>query len=49
AVPALDVVVGGHTHAEVAAAAAVGKTLVCSAYEYGVYLGRLDLEVTDGG
>jgi len=49
AVPALDVVVGGHTHTEVAELAVVGTTLVCSAHEYGVYLGRLDLEVTDGG
>jgi 5'-nucleotidase/UDP-sugar diphosphatase len=49
AVPALDVVVGGHTHTEVAEPATVGTTFVCSAREYGVYLGRLDLEVSDGG
>jgi 5'-nucleotidase/UDP-sugar diphosphatase len=49
AVPALDVVVGGHTHTEVDTPAKVGKTLVCSAYEYGIYLGRMDLDVDDEG
>jgi len=49
AVPALDVVVGGHTHTMVEEPAVVGKTSVCSAYEYGMYLGRMDLEVADGG
>ena len=49
AVPALDVVVGGHTHTEVDTPAKVGDTLVCSAYEYGIYLGRMDLDVDDEG
>jgi 2',3'-cyclic-nucleotide 2'-phosphodiesterase (5'-nucleotidase family) len=49
AVPALDVVVGGHTHTEVDAPAKAGTTLVCSAYEYGIYLGRMDLDVGDDG
>jgi 5'-nucleotidase/UDP-sugar diphosphatase len=48
-VPELDVVVGGHTHTEVDEPAKVGKTLVCSAYEYGIYLGRMDLEIGEGG
>ncbi len=49
AVPALDIVVGGHTHTEVDKPAVVGKALVCSAYEYGIYLGRMDLEIGDDG
>ena len=48
-VPELDVVVGGHTHTKVDEPARVGKTLVCSAYEYGIYLGRMDLEIADAG
>lgn len=49
AVPAFDVIVGGHTHTEVDTPAKVGETLVCSAYEYGIYLGRMDLDVDDEG
>jgi 5'-nucleotidase/UDP-sugar diphosphatase len=49
AVPELDVVVGGHTHTEVDEPAKAGKAVVCSAYEYGIYLGRMDLEVDDEG
>jgi 5'-nucleotidase/UDP-sugar diphosphatase len=48
-VPELAVVVGGHTHTEVDEPAKVGTTLVCSAYEYGIYLGRMDLEIGDDG
>ncbi len=48
-VPELDVIVGGHTHTKVDEPAKVGKTLVCSAYEYGIYLGRMDLGVGDDG
>jgi 2',3'-cyclic-nucleotide 2'-phosphodiesterase (5'-nucleotidase family) len=49
AVPELDVVVGGHTHTLVAEPVAAGNAVVCSAYEYGIYLGRMDLEVADDG
>ncbi len=48
-VPRFDVVVGGHTHTKVDEPAKVGTTLVCSAYEYGIYLGRMDLEIGDDG
>jgi 2',3'-cyclic-nucleotide 2'-phosphodiesterase (5'-nucleotidase family) len=44
-VPGIDVIVGGHSHTKVETPARVGKTLVCQAYEYGAYLGRIDLEV----
>jgi 5'-nucleotidase/UDP-sugar diphosphatase len=49
AVPELDVVVGGHTHTEVDKPARAGNAVVCSAYEYGIFLGRMDLEVDDDG
>ncbi len=49
AVPALDLVVGGHSHTKVDRLELVGDTPVCSAYEYGEYLGRIDLDVNDDG
>jgi 2',3'-cyclic-nucleotide 2'-phosphodiesterase (5'-nucleotidase family) len=49
AVPDLDVVVGGHTHTKVTEPAKAGGAVVVSAYEYGIYLGRLDLDIGDAG
>lgn len=48
-VPELDVVVSGHTHTHIGEMVARGGTIICSAYEYGMYLGRMDLEIVDGG
>jgi 5'-nucleotidase/UDP-sugar diphosphatase len=48
AVPGIDVIVGGHTHTRVERPEQVGATLVLQAFERGVVLGRLDLEVTEG-
>lgn len=47
-VPALDVIVGGHSHTKVDEAARVGNTLIVQAKSYGQYLGRLDLAIEDG-
>jgi len=47
AVPGIDVIVGGHTHTKIEQPETIGKTLVLQAFERGVFLGRLDLEVTD--
>lgn len=47
-VPALDVIVGGHSHTQVDEAVRVGSTLVVQAKAYGEYLGRLDLVIDDG-
>ena len=47
-VPALDVVVGGHSHTEVQEAALAGNAVVVQAKSYGEYLGRLDLMIEDG-
>ena len=49
AVPALDVVVGGHTHTKVTEPARAGNAVVVSDYEYGEFLGRLDLDLGDDG
>ncbi len=48
AVPGIDVIVGGHTHTKVEQPESIGGTLVLQAFERGVFLGRLDLEVADG-
>jgi len=47
-VPALDVIVGGHSHTEVDEAASAGNAVVVQAKSYGEYLGRLDLMIDDG-
>ena len=47
-VPALDLIVGGHSHTQVDEAARVGNALVVSAKSYGEYLGRLDLVIDNG-
>ncbi len=48
AVPGIDVIVGGHSHVRLEQPAAVGGTLIVQAFERGVVLGRLDLEVEGG-
>lgn len=48
AVPALDVIVGGHSHTEVPVAQRAGNAIVVQAKSYGEFLGRLDLTVDDG-
>ncbi len=47
-VPALDVIVGGHSHTEVQEAALAGNAVIVQAKSYGEYLGRLDLMIEDG-
>ncbi|MBD3291937.1 MAG: multifunctional 2',3'-cyclic-nucleotide 2'-phosphodiesterase/5'-nucleotidase/3'-nucleotidase [Armatimonadia bacterium] len=47
-VPALDVIVGGHSHTRVDEAVMVDGTPVVQAYAYGQYLGRLDLMIDEG-
>jgi len=48
AAPGIDVIIGGHTHTRIEKPATIGETLLLQAYERGVFLGRLDLEVTKG-
>ncbi|MFW5868207.1 MAG: bifunctional metallophosphatase/5'-nucleotidase, partial [Armatimonadota bacterium] len=48
AVPALDVVVGGHSHTMLEESVSAGNAVVVQAKSYGEYLGRLDLVIDDG-
>jgi 2',3'-cyclic-nucleotide 2'-phosphodiesterase (5'-nucleotidase family) len=48
AVPGIDVIVGGHTHTKVEQPETVDGAIVLQAFERGVFLGRLDLDVTGG-
>lgn len=47
-VPGIDVIVGGHSHTLLETGTVVGDTLIVQDGEYGQYLGRVDLTVTDG-
>jgi 5'-nucleotidase / UDP-sugar diphosphatase len=48
AFPVIDVIVGGHSHTALEQPVSAGKTIIVQAGAYSQYLGRLDLEVTDG-
>jgi len=48
AAPGIDVIVGGHTHTRLEQPEQVGSTLILQAFERGVVLGRLDLEIEAG-
>jgi 2',3'-cyclic-nucleotide 2'-phosphodiesterase (5'-nucleotidase family) len=48
AVPGIDIVIGAHEHAKMATATRVGGALVVEAYQWGAYLGRLDVTVSAG-
>lgn len=46
-VDGIDVVVGGHSHTRIDEPEFVGNTLIAQAYQWGFYLGRIDLIVRD--
>jgi len=48
-VPDIDVIISGHTHRKLGQPIRVGRTLICSAGEYGESLGVLTLAATDEG
>jgi 5'-nucleotidase len=48
AVPGIDVIVGGHSHVVLPRGEQVAQTVIVQAGEYGRYVGRLDLTVTEG-
>ena len=48
-VPALDVILSGHTHDALPEPVQVGKTLIVASGSNGKFVSRLDLEVRDGG
>lgn len=49
AVPAIDVVIGGHTHTLLLEPVMVGNTAVVQVGEHGKYLGVLEIEVDEAG
>ncbi len=48
ACPRINVIIGGHTHTTLLEPLRVGDTIICQAGAYAKYLGRLDLEVSNG-
>ena len=48
AVPGIDVIVGGHSHTRIDSTFRAGQTLICQAFEYGIFLGRADLLIQGG-
>ena len=44
----IDVIIGGHSHTKIDKPERVKNTLICQAYEYGEYVGRLDLDIETG-
>ena len=47
-VQGIDVIVGGHSHTLLTTPLRVGQTLIVQAGEWSKYVGRLDLEITNG-
>lgn len=47
-VEGIDIIIGGHSHTKIEKPKKLNKTIICQAYEYGEYLGRLDLELEGG-
>lgn len=47
-VPGIDIIIGAHEHARLTEAIQVGGTLIVENYQWGAYLGRLDVAVSGG-
>ncbi|MDB4223903.1 thiosulfohydrolase SoxB [Granulosicoccus sp.] len=47
-IPGIDVILTGHTHDAIPEAVKVGNTLILASGSHGKFLGRIDLEVTNG-
>jgi 2',3'-cyclic-nucleotide 2'-phosphodiesterase (5'-nucleotidase family) len=47
-VPGIDVVIGAHEHAKLTTAVQRGGALIVEAYQWGAYLGRLDVVLSKG-
>ncbi len=48
AVDGIDLIIGGHSHTEVQPPTEAGDTLVCQAGGYGLFLGQVDMLVSNG-
>jgi 5'-nucleotidase/UDP-sugar diphosphatase len=44
----IDIIIGGHSHTKIEEPQKISNTIICQAYEYGEYVGRLDIEIEDG-
>ncbi|MFH1112874.1 MAG: 5'-nucleotidase C-terminal domain-containing protein [Pseudomonadota bacterium] len=48
ACPKIDVIIGGHSHTKLFTPEKAGNALICQAGAYAEFLGKLDVDVTDG-
>ncbi|HTY22387.1 MAG TPA: 5'-nucleotidase C-terminal domain-containing protein [Desulfomonilaceae bacterium] len=46
--PRINVIIGGHSHTALLEPLRVGDTIICQAGAYAKYVGRLDMEVSEG-
>ncbi len=44
----IDIIIGGHSHTKIDTPIVVNDIIICQAYEYGEFVGRLDLDIEDG-
>ena len=44
----IDIIIGGHSHTKLEKPMKLGNTIICQAYEYGEFVGRLDLDIEEG-
>lgn len=48
ACPKIDIIIGGHSHTKIFTPEKVGETLICQAGAYSEYVGRLDVDASNG-
>jgi 5'-nucleotidase/UDP-sugar diphosphatase len=44
----IDIIIGGHSHTKLERPVKLENTIICQAYEYGEFIGRLDLDIENG-
>jgi 5'-nucleotidase len=44
----IDIIIGGHSHTKIETPVKVKNTVICQAFEYGEYVGRLDIDIENG-
>lgn len=48
-VDGIDIIIGGHSHTKLEPPVQLDGTVICQAYEYGEFLGRLDIDMDKDG
>jgi 5'-nucleotidase/UDP-sugar diphosphatase len=48
ACPKIDIIIGGHSHTKIFTPEKVGETLICQAGAYAEFVGRLDVDASNG-